>query len=170
MNPYTGKKTLAATDDLGNDGFWPDLNAGTFAEQYRIPSEYKDPVFIDRLTLAIIDINAQLQAVKALLINDYLSLPHYCAVNVEQIAGVDVLIKKYEEAVFSKAKALLLKQFLTMERKAEAENLAKEAPETESYWLERSALAVQFFLTRFLTDADTGQAPLSAGSMKATVI
>jgi len=146
-NPYSGKPNATTLEPIANNGFFPDLAIADFITSYRIPSEYADDVIKDGLILAMIDVNSQLIPVSNLLIT-YADLVTYCAENSEQIGGVEVLIKKYQEAVFCYAKANLLQQFMTMNRKAAAENLAKEAPETEMYWLNRSHDAVAFIFKK----------------------
>lgn len=144
--PWTGRQEIDGLEPISNDGFFPDLQVGEFVALYRIPSEYKAMVITDGLELGIIEINTQLQSFRSAITQ--LTLVDYCLANVETIGNEPVLIKKYKEAVFCYAKAQLLQQFKTMNRKPEAENLAKEAPETEQYWLERSTMAAQFMFNK----------------------
>jgi len=157
MNSFTGKPELTDADPITNDGWWCDLNLGDLMAQYRIPSEYDDAVISDGLVLSMIEVNRQLEPIKTLLSATYSDLEAYHTVNSEQTGGVEVVVKKYEEAVYCYAKAILLQQFKTMNRKAEAENIAKEAQETEHYWLNRSLQAVLFFFKKFSIDASTLQ-------------
>ena len=149
-NAYTGKPELTIAVPISNDGFYPDLAIEDLMAAYRIPSEYVAEVIIDRLMLAMIEVNQQLKPVKTFLLLTYPDLAHYCTANSEQIGGMEITVKKYQEAVFSYAKALLLQQFRTMNRKAEAENLSKDSMENEHYWLKQSANAVLWFFDKFL--------------------
>jgi Phage head completion protein (GPL) len=158
MNGYTGKPELTTMVDVENNGFFPDLAMADLVKTYRIPSEYDNDVIKNGLMLAMIEVNRQL-AIATAVLADYQDLQSYCDANPEQIAGQDVLIIKYQEAVFCNAKAFLLQQFKTMNRKPEAENMAKEAPETEQYWIARSYAAINFILQR-LGIVATAQSPI----------
>lgn len=148
---FTGKPELSDLDPVENDGFWPELKMVDLATQYRVPSELDNDIIKDRLILAIIDINDKLTPIKTSIVAaDYEDFAAYNTANELKIGDVDVLIKKYEEAVFSYAKALILQLVKTLIRKAEAENLAKESTETESYWLNKSAAAVNFLFSKIL--------------------
>ena len=162
MNNYTGKPELTTAEAITNDGFWSDLAMADLMTQYRIPSEYADEVIKDGLMLAMIEINRQLVPVKTALYLDYQDLETYTLAHSEQIGGVEVFVKKYEESVFSYAKALLLQQFKTMNRKPEAENQAKESPETEAYWMNKSDAAVAFLFEKLGIDRATGRQSLNA--------
>ena len=109
-NAYTGKPELTIAVPISNDGFYPDLAIEDLMAAYLIPSEYVAEVIIDRLMLAIIEVNQQLKPVKTFLLLTYPDLAHYCTANSEQIGGMEITVKKYQEAVFSYAKALLLQQ------------------------------------------------------------
>lgn len=154
-NSWTGKPELTVLTDIANDGFWVDLKMSDLVTWMRIPSEYDNDTIKRELIGSMIEVNRQLNPVKALLIINHASLSAYCTAHPELIGGMDVVVSKYQEAVFSYAKAVLLQQFKTMNRKAEAENMAKESRETESYWLNRSLQAVLFFFKKFGIDAST---------------
>lgn len=148
QNSYTGKPELTILEDIANDGFFPALKMADLVTGYRIPSEYDNNVIKDGLMTAMIDVNQQLASFKALIIVNHATLASYCVAHSQQIGGVEVLVKKYQEAVFCYAKALLLQQFKTMNRKETAENLAKEAPDIEKDWKIRSYDAVIFMLNK----------------------
>ena len=170
MNSYTGKPELTTAADITNDGWWPTLAMADLMAAYRIPSELDNILIKDRLVLAIIEVNERLSTVKLALMPVHSSLAAYNTAHPDMIDGVDITVTKYKEAVFSHAKALILPQVKSMIRKAEAENLAKEAPETEQYWMTRSSLAVQWFFNKFLHDAETDTTPTAAGSVSVSVI
>jgi hypothetical protein len=147
----TGKPALTTSAALANDGFWPDMSIGDLLIQYRIPSEYADETIKLGLTMAMVRVNEKLAKVKAALISlGHATLQAYCDANVKQIAGEDVLILQYRHAVFCRAKAFLLRQFPTVNRRPVAENEAKEAPETEQYWLDQSQASIASFFSQFL--------------------
>jgi hypothetical protein len=156
---FTGKPELTNAAKIANDGFWQDMDMARLMSAYRIPSELDNDVISDRLILAMIEINDQLLTVKEMLLLSYADFDTYLSQNSQEIAGKELLAIKYEEAVFSYAKALLLQQVKTIIRKPQAENAAKEAPETADYWLERSTQAVRFLVKKFLYDPVTETTP-----------
>lgn len=149
----TGKPQLTASAALANDGFWPDVAIGGLLNQYRIPAEYADDTIKLGLTMAMVRVNEKLAKVKiAIIALGYATLQAYCDANVKQIAGDDVWILQYRHAAFCRAKAFLLRQFPTINRRPIAENEAKDAPETEQYWLDQSQAAIASFFAEFLPD------------------
>ncbi|CAB4202328.1 Bacteriophage head completion protein GpL [uncultured Caudovirales phage] len=171
MNSYTGKPELTALADIENNGFFPNLAISDFVSIYRIPSELDNPVVLDRLMLAMLEVNDQLIGVQqALLALGYADLDAYSSVYSQTINGIETVFSQYQRAVFSYGKALVLQQVKTMNRKAEAENLAKESQETEAYWLKQSGLAVQWFFNKFLHDSETNTTPTASGNFSAAVI
>ncbi len=144
----TGKPDLTTAAPIANDGFWPDLLLADLLNKYRIPAEYADDVIITGLTIAMIRVNEQLQAVKSqLLLELYSSLADFSAANPNTINAVDLLLTEYQNAVFCRAKAGLLQQFNTLNRKENAENAAKESDETEQYWLDESQASIKTFFS-----------------------
>jgi hypothetical protein len=150
----TGKPQLTTNTPLANDGFWPDLIMAELLSQYRVPAEYADDTIQLGVTMAMVNVNEALGQVKAAIIAlTYTSLQNYCDSNVKQVNGEDVLMLQYKHAVFCRAKAFLLQQFNSMNRRAVAENAAKEAPETEQYWLDQSQAAIASFFAQFLPES-----------------
>ncbi len=149
----TGKPELATSAPISNDGFWPDLNTNDLLSQYRIPSEYVDAVITRGLVLAMIRVNEKLEPVKAEMQTlGYTTLAEYTAAHSRQINAIEVLLTKYQHAVFCRAKAGLLQQFKTMNRRPQAENEAKESEETEQYWLDESQACIQAFFDALFTE------------------
>jgi hypothetical protein len=149
----TGKPALTTNAALANDGFWPDMSIGGLLNQYRIPSEYADETIRLGLTMAMVRVNEKLAKIKAAIVAlGHATLQAYCDANVKQVAGEDELILQYRHAVFCRAKAFLLRQFPTVNRRPIAENEAKDAPETEQYWLDQSQAAIASFFELFLPD------------------
>ncbi|MGZ5025697.1 MAG: head completion/stabilization protein [Methylobacter sp.] len=148
-----GKPSLTTAAALANDGFWPELLLGDLMDNYRIPSEYADNVIKTGLTLAMIRVNDKLGKVKAKLQTDgYDSLADYTAAHPEPINDSDVFTEHYKNAVFCRAKAGLLKNFQTINRRPQAENQAKEGDDTEDYWLDESQASIAELFRRVLPD------------------
>lgn len=149
----TGKPSLTTNSTISNDSFWPDLSVGDLMDQYRIPSEYADKVIITGLTLAIIRVNEALKPVQDVIVAlPFASLADYTAANSQQVGGEEILLTHYKTAVFTRAKAGLLKQFNSLNRKPAAENVAKESDDTEEYWLDESQASIAALFRVFLPD------------------
>jgi hypothetical protein len=147
----TGKPELTTAAAVTNDGFWPDLALADLLSNYRIPSEYADGVIQTGLGMALINVNLRLNAVKAKLVLDgYATLAAYTTAHPETINGKQVLEELYKHAVYARAKAGLLMQFASINRRPQAENQAKEGDDMETYWLDESQAAIAEFFRRFL--------------------
>ena len=147
----TGKPSLTTPSPFVNDGFWPDLDIGQLMSRYRIPAEYADDTIKWGLTLALVNVNMELEPVKFAIIElGYTTADAYMLANPHDINNDDQLAIIYSHAVYAYAKAQLLQQFNSMNRRENAANAAKEAPETEQYWLDQSAAAVQKLFAQFL--------------------
>jgi hypothetical protein len=153
----TGKPALTTAAAITNDGFWPDLALGDLLTKYRIPAEYADDVIKTGLMMAILRVNDQLEAVKAAIVAiGFTNLVEYASVHhTREVGGINALQLQYEHAVFARAKAGLLKQFNTLNRKPEAENAAKESNDTEQYWLDESQGCIKAFFDLIVPASNT---------------
>lgn len=150
----TGKPLLTTADPVANDGFWPDLLIGNLMSKYRIPPEYDDDVIKTGLLMAMIRVNGQLAAIKdrvALLA--YADFSAYADdLHPDTINDVNVLLLHYEHAVFARAKADLLKQFNSLNRKPNAENAAKEADDAVEFWMNASQGSILALFNAIIPD------------------
>jgi len=147
----TGKPSLTTPAPFANDGFWFDLDIGELMDKYRIPAEYADDTIKWGLTLALVNVNLDLEAVKfAIIALGYVTADAYVADNPVDLGDTDQLIVQYKHAVYANAKAWLLQQFNSLNRKPNAEAAAKEAPDTEQYWLDQSQKAIAQLFAQFL--------------------
>ncbi|MCX4187174.1 head completion/stabilization protein [Methylophaga sp. OBS4] len=149
----TGKTSQTTQTTIENDGFWPALSIGDLLGKYRIPSEYADSTVETGLILGMIRTNEALERVKAVVqeqghdtFNDYLTA------NSLPVGGSELLLIHYQHAVNSRAKAHLLQDFKTINRREIAENEAKESEQTEKFWLDESAKSVASILRHFFPD------------------
>lgn len=119
----TGK---TATTVLPGDGWYPDLAIAEFLEVYRIPAEYAEELTADHVALARMWAWRRLEAWKA-----EKRAEGFTSLESETFQGEKGgAAKLYKRAVFCHAKALLLQQFPTIERRDSAKNDAKDAPDT----------------------------------------
>jgi hypothetical protein len=147
----TGKPALTTAAAVANDGFWPNLTLADLMNNYRIPSEYADGVIQTGLNMALINVNLKLANIKAKLVLDgYASLAAYTTAHPEALNGKQVLEELYKHAVYARAKAGLLMQFASVNRRPQAENQAKEGQDMETHWLDESQAAIAEFYRRFL--------------------
>lgn len=115
-----------STATLAGDGWWPEISVGEFQLLYRLPAEYAEGLVTDHLGLARLWAVRHLKEWRAEQeATGHASLD---AVPVEGMPGEATRL--FRRAVFCHAKALLLGQFTTVERREAARNDAKEAPET----------------------------------------
>ena len=149
----TGKPGLTTVADIANDGFWLDVSMAELMNRYRLPSEYADDTIKTGLTLAIIRVNEKLVRAKAaILLLGFATFADYVTANPKPLAGDDELNIDYKHAVYCRAKAFLLQQFKTMNRKAVAENEANESEETEEFWLDESKKSVAVIMKVIFPD------------------
>lgn len=148
----TGKPDLTTRAPVTNDGFWPDLHAGHLADRYRVPTEYPDDTIIWGLTLALVNVNIELEPVKAAIqALGFASLAAYSTAHPNPLNGADIEKTQYEHAVYARAKAKLLPQFNLPKRAGADANPDAEA-QTEQYWLDESANAIAWLFAAFAPD------------------
>lgn len=105
---------------VSGDGWWPDLPVAEFQQAYRLPQEYADVLLQDHLELAALWAQRQLEGWRQQ------REAEGCAALADVPRGA---LRLYRRAVFCHAKALLLAQFATVERREAAKNDAKESPD-----------------------------------------
>ena len=141
MSGFGGNPTRIVDQVIENDGFWPNLSLAAFQGSYRLPGEYLAALLVEEMTTAMHEVNRDLAKLKARWQESGVS-------NLES-ADTTVLPERtfqaatYKRAVYTRAKAQLLSQFASVNRRTEAENVAKEAPETREAFLAFSQQAVR---------------------------
>ncbi|MCF9002332.1 head completion/stabilization protein [Pseudomonas syringae] len=138
---FSGKPTTFVEQAIENDGFWPDLSVTEFQKGYRLPAEYLVEMLAADLNMAMIEVNTDLAKLKA----------RWQGAGVSNVESADTTIlpertfqaATYKRAVYSRAKASLLTQFATVNRRESAENVGKELPERSETFLAFSQAAVR---------------------------
>ncbi|KWS41575.1 head completion/stabilization protein [Pseudomonas syringae] len=138
---FSGKPTTFVEQAIENDGFWPDLSVTEFQKGYRLPAEYLVEMLAADLNMAMVEVNTDLAKLKA----------RWQGVGVSNVESADTTILPertfqagtYKRAVYSRAKASLLTQFATVNRRESAENVGKELPERSETFLAFSQAAVR---------------------------
>ncbi len=143
---FSGKPTTLVDQAIENDGFWPDLSVAEFQKGYRLPAEYLSELLADGITFAMGEVNVDLAKRKA----------DWQVAGVTSVESADPMVlpertfhvATYKRAVYCRAKAYLLQQFATVNRRESAENIAKESPATEDQFLAFSQQAVRLLQGR----------------------
>ncbi|QWB05551.1 head completion/stabilization protein [Pseudomonas syringae] len=138
---FSGKPTTFVEQAIENDGFWPDLSVTEFQKGYRLPAEYLVEMLAADLNMAMVEVNIDLAKLKA----------RWQGAGVSNVESADTTIlpertfqaATYKRAVYSRAKASLLTQFATVNRRESAENVGKELPERSETFLAFSQAAVR---------------------------
>ena len=138
---FSGKPTTFVEQAIENDGFWPDLSVSEFQKGYRLPAEYLVELLTAELTTAMTEVNSDLAKCKGRWQN----------VGVTTLESADPMVlpertfhaATYKRAVYCRAKASLLPQFVTIIRRDNAENLGKELPDRPETFLAFSQQAVR---------------------------
>ncbi|MDD5699033.1 MAG: head completion/stabilization protein [Victivallaceae bacterium] len=123
------------TIDAG--AFWPAIETDPFYNRYRIPNELPIATVIDHLRLAVVSVRRALRVWQL-----EQGVPTLAEVTQEQIDGKGELALLWERAVYCEAKANLLQETKTVDRREQAENAAKTAEETEDKYREFAADAI----------------------------
>lgn len=141
---FSGKPTAFVELTIKNDAFWPDLAVSEFQKGYRMPAEYLVELLADELTLAVDEVNADLARVKVeLQASGVLSIETAASASTAESWSYAHKIMLYKRAVYARAKASLLTQFATVNRRESAENIGKELPERSETFLAFSQAAVR---------------------------
>ncbi len=116
---------------ITNDGFWPDLNAGDFEKRRAIPAEISAETIAYALAAAMSQINLELALIKAG--HQAEGITHASLVAGQpSIGDKNLLVILYEKAVFARAKAGLVPEFATVQRRDAGDRVAeREADITE---------------------------------------
>ncbi len=143
---FSGKPTTLVERAIPNDGFWPDLGVSEFQTGYRLPAEYMVDLLADGITNAMGEVNRDLAKRKAAWQDAGIS--NVATANPLVLQERTFVAATYKRAVYCRAKAFLLQQFATVNRRDSAENLGKEAPERHEVFLSYSQQAVRLIQGR----------------------
>lgn len=143
---FSGFPDKLVETTVANDGFWPDFSVGEFQTLYRIPAEYEADLVMDHLRQGMAWTNRQLAGWRA----EREAEGHTTLADVpgDKLGEEPLFSLYYRRAVFCHAKGLLMPQFKTMARRAEAKNEAIESEETEDKFFQYAQQAVDDFLGR----------------------
>ena len=150
MSDFSGRTPAKLDIDLGNNGFFPVLNLGDLQERYRIPSEYRQHTIGAQTVAALIEVNRLLNPKLCewqRMGYDALAAVPACELG---IAGepdhLHELVELYKTAVFARAKAKLLRQYPSINRRDRQEHPGREAEEVEQDFMQESENAIRLIL------------------------
>lgn len=126
-------------DTLTNDGFWPDLNLADFQKSRTIPVDIPSALIRNALLSAVVEVNAALTDAQAA----HQSSGFSQAVDVPgpRFADKNALCAQYEKAVFARAKADLMGEFVALGHKGEFSN--QDGNETRETLLAEAAFVLR---------------------------
>ncbi len=133
------KRDLPET--ISNNGFFPDINVQDYVNQYRIPQELPDATIVNHLVISMGDANQELECYKYFMTKKgYKTLAE---VPADKINEVSIKVTNYIRAVSCYAKAWALKEMQTLDRRKDADNLAKTSDETEATYRQFAEQAIK---------------------------
>ncbi|WP_420588203.1 head completion/stabilization protein [Bacterioplanoides sp.] len=144
MNRFSGKRTTQHEGIIKNQLFWPDIDIGKFCEDYRTPNELNQGTIKEHLSHAMAEINIQLMDYRHRKMDE--GFDHLKDVPAETIGDESRLLMLYRRAVSCRCKAVICRDYPTIDRREPAENQAKSSQETEYTNLCNSDKAVRAFL------------------------
>lgn len=144
-----GAQPAEPPDELIEAGeFFPAVSSADFRKSYRIPPELPPELVLEFLALAVGRVRAKLAPFRARMT----AAGYPALADVPQETGEN--LKLWKRAVFCEAKADLLRETPTVDRKAPAENAARTAPETEHSYRVLAARAIRLISGRGAVTAE----------------
>ncbi len=144
MDRFSGKQTEPREGAIENQPFWPDVDIGQFCRDYRVPSELETGTIKAHLGHAMLETNIQLIDYRHRKMDE----GYDCLEDVpaETIADESRLLMLYRRAVSCRCKAIICRDYPTIDRREPAENQAKTSYDTEVSNLCNADKAIRAFL------------------------
>jgi len=132
--------TVRPEAKIANDGFFTDLSIAEFATGYGLPAEMANEIIEQYLLSAMDRINTALESFKKESdANGFNKLEDVVSSN---LGGISAKVIQYKQAVYSAAKADLLRADISMDRKPNAENKAGTGEELMNHYERQSTRAI----------------------------
>lgn len=125
---------------IDNQSWFVDLKLSEFCKTYSIPSSYENDLLVNRIVIAMDEVNASLLDYRL----NQLALGYESLSDVpsDEINGTSDKVIQYKRAVFSRAKSELIRANLSLALSAEAESQAKTSGELASHYMTVSTKAI----------------------------
>ena len=144
MDSFSGKHPETREGTIENQTFWPDVDISQFCRDYRVPSELDAGTIKAHLSHAMLETNIQLVDYRHQKMDEgYDKLED---VPAETIADESRLLMLYRRAVSCRCKAIICRDYPTIDRREPAENQAKTSYDTEVSNLCNADKAIRAFL------------------------
>ena len=144
MSDFSGRTPQKLDIEIGNNGFFPPLNLGDFQERYRISSEYRQNTIGAQTVAALIEVNRLLNP--KLCEWQRTGYTELAAVPAVELGELHELVELYKTAVFARAKAKLVRQYPSQNRRDRQDYPGKEGDEVEQDFIEESEQAVAMII------------------------
>lgn len=113
-----------STENITNDGFFPEVSIAVFQQSYRLPLDYSIDVMKRELVMSIAYTNKELSAWReSQTVGTLAEVEPNSKINDEHL-----LTYFYLSAVYSHAKAELINNFATMQRDEGTKNTLEDSP------------------------------------------
>lgn len=141
MVQWGEKSAPTALPEVEFDAFWPKISGEKFRRLYRIPAELPNETVCEQLRLAGLTVCRQLRRWR-----ERQTAATMAEVEQETADGIGALTLYFERAIYCEAKAELLRETMSVDRRKEAENVAKTGNETEEKYREFAADAIAMII------------------------
>lgn len=147
---FSGRTPTKLDVPIGNNGFYPSLNLGDLQERYRIPSEYRQHTIGAMTVQAIIEVNRALSGKHC----DWHGMGYETLGDVpcEELGTpgtpdhIHEITELYKTAVFARAKAKLIRQYPSINRRDRQDYPGREGDEVELDFMQESDNAIRMIL------------------------
>ena len=136
------------TQAVTNDGFFPDLSLEFFASNFGVPTDISNDQLKNVLLIAMGQVNQGLADFKAE--KQSAGVTRLVDISNEEIGGTNLKQLHYMQAVYSKAKAHLVREQIALDRKPNAESQAKTSGELVTYYETQASAGIANVLSRRL--------------------
>lgn len=109
---FSGQEFNQSAIVISNDGFWPDLDLSEFQIERAMSPNINDRLLRDAIVSAVVEINLTLEQYKSTQISKGINRASDCG--VVSVEGVSSTVIIYKKAVFARAKADLLGEFVSI--------------------------------------------------------
>lgn len=140
MSDFSGRTPQKLDVQIGNNGFFPPLNLGDLQEAYRIPSDYRQHTIGAQTVAALIEVNRALNA--RVCEWQRLGYTELAAVPAVELGELHELVELYKVAVFARAKAKLIRQYPSINRRDRQDHPGREWDDVERDFIAESDNAI----------------------------
>ncbi len=144
MNTFSGKQPAEHQGNISNEPFWPDMDIAVFCKSYRIPNELDTDTIIEHLQQAMAEANIKLAEFR--MKQQQEGYAELAEVPADTLNDESRLIVLYRRAVSCICKAIICRDYPTIDRREPAENQAKSGTDTEVSNLKNADQAIRTFL------------------------